>query len=158
MLMISARSVGESDWRRRLPFLAFLARISTGTVSGSAFVKKEPTFCPPMIFRMVLYFIPLQMTTPQPLSRAQSEDFTFDSIPPVPVNDFSPNLVDVHLLMIASIVLNYNVADALDDVQIFRIEGVHDPRVLERWRLVVDPVHVRHEDSEVGLGLYGDCK
>ena len=102
LVMISARSVGESDWRRRLPFLAFLARISTGTVSGSAFVKKEPTFCPRMIFRMVLYFIPLQMTTPQPLSNAHSEDFTFDSIPPVPVNDFSPNLVDGDLLAIAS--------------------------------------------------------
>ena len=59
-------------------------------------VKKEPTFWPFMIFRMVLYFIPLQITTPQPLSRAHRDDLTFDSMPPVPVNDFSPNLMSMN--------------------------------------------------------------
>ena len=46
--------------------------------------------------------------------------------------------------------------DLLDDVEVLRVEGVHDPGVLVRRRLVVDPVHVGHEDGEVGLGLDGD--
>ena len=59
----------------------FLAKISAGAPSNVVLAKKVPTFSPSMIFRIVLYFMPLQMTTETPLSRAQSAEFTLDSIP-----------------------------------------------------------------------------
>ena len=78
-------------------------------------VNMVPMVVPAMMLRMVLYFIPLQMITLQPCSRAKLADRTFnqselsiqspaqadqsegsivitlDSMPPVPTVDFSPN-------------------------------------------------------------------
>ena len=54
-------------------------------------VNMVPMVAPAMMLRIVLYFIPLQMITLQPWSRAKLADLTFDSIPPVPTFDFSPN-------------------------------------------------------------------
>merc|ERR1719431_23821 len=92
-LIISALSSGARELNFLLPDLAFLARTETLVPSTSRGENMAPIFSPAMMLLMVLYFIPLQMITLQPWSRANPADFTFDSIPPVPKFDLSPNFI-----------------------------------------------------------------